>query len=68
MSQKIVARFQFHPDQAEYFIEGGAQFIEMQFDEVDEIIEYCEEFEGAIIDCTANVNGRIISLAEQPAE
>lgn len=68
MPKSIVARFQFAPEHAEYFVEGGAQFIEMQFDEVDEIIEYCEEFEDAIVDCTAYINGRVVSLAEQPAD
>jgi len=65
---QIVARFQFAPEHAEHFIEGGAQFVEMRFEEVDEIIEYCEEFNDAIVDCTAYVNGRVVSLASQPTE
>jgi len=40
----------------------------MQFDNVDEIIEYCQEFEDAIVDCTAYINGRVVSLSEQPEE
>ena len=64
---QIVARFQFAPEHAEHFIEGGCQFIEMRFDEVEEIIEYCKEFEDAILDCTAYINGRVVSLTDQPA-
>jgi hypothetical protein len=65
--QPVVARFQFKPDRVEEFSFGG-EFVEMQFDNVDEIIEFCQEFEDALVDVTANVNGRIISLAAQPEE
>jgi hypothetical protein len=68
MTQPVIARFQFDPADAAHFLEGGREVIEMQFDTVDEIIEYCREFEDAIVDCTANINGRIISLADQPEE
>lgn len=68
MAQTVVARFQFDPASASHFLDGGREIIEMQFDNVDEIVEYCQEFEDAIVDCTAYVNGRVISLADQPEE
>ena len=63
----VVARFQFKPDRVEEFSLGG-EFVEMQFDTTEEVVELCREFESAIVDVTANVNGRIISLAAQPRE
>lgn len=68
MPDVIVARFEFDQDEAPLFLEDGKTFIEMQFDSVDEVIEYCTEFENAIIDCTALINGRVVSLADQPTE
>lgn len=68
MSQQVVARFQFDPDRAEDFVLSGREFVEIQFEDIDGVIEYCEVFEDAIIDCTAFVNGQVISLSEQPEE
>ena len=65
--QPVIARFQFKPDRSEEFALKG-EFVEMQFDTTKEVIELCEEFKDAIVDVTANVNGRIISLATQPRE
>ncbi|WGL30694.1 hypothetical protein SCRES3_gp37 [Synechococcus phage S-CRES3] len=59
----IVARFQFHPDRVEEFSYGG-EFVEMQLDELDELIEFCQEFDDALVDVIANVNGVIISAKE----
>jgi hypothetical protein len=66
--QQIIARFQFHQDRAPEFCWPGTNFAEMRFDDVDEIIELCQEFEDALVDVIALVNGRIISLATQPLE
>ena len=63
----VIARFQFRPERVEEFSFGG-EFVEMQFDEVDEVIEFCEEFDDALLDVTANVNGRIISLSSESEE
>lgn len=68
MTQPVIARFRFDPASADHFLDGGREIIEMQFDHVDEIIEYCQEFEDAIVDCTAYINGRVVSLSEQPEE
>lgn len=65
----VIARFQFLPDRAREFVQGDVgEFVEMQFDDVDEVIEYCEAWGDALVDVTANVNGRIITLSEQPKE
>ena len=65
MADFVVARFQFKPDRVEEFSFGG-EFVEMQFDEVEEVIEFCQEFDDALVDVIANINGRIVSLTEQP--
>lgn len=63
---QVIARFQFKPDRAEEFCWPGTQFAEMRFDEPEEVIEFCEEFQDAIVDVTAIVNNRVISLSAQP--
>ena len=68
MSDVIIARFEFDADEAPHFLDDGKSFTEMQFDTIEEIIEYCQEFEDAIVDCTALINGRVVSLADQPVE
>lgn len=65
--QPVIARFQFKPDRSEEFAYKG-EFVEMQFDTTEDVIKLCQEFEDAIVDVTANVNGRVISLASQPQE
>jgi hypothetical protein len=63
---EIIARFRFKPNRAPEFVTVG-EVAEMRFHEVEEVIELCKEFSDAIVDVVANVNGRIISLADQPA-
>lgn len=65
----VIARFQFKPERAREFVQGDfGEFVEMQFDDVDEVIGYCEAWGDALADVTANINGRIINLSEQPPE
>lgn len=64
----VVARIEFRPEHAHAFIEkasDGSQpvFIEMRFDSPEELIGVLKEFEFAIKDCLADVNGRIICLS-----
>ena len=59
----IVARFQFLPDRVEEFSFGG-EFVEMQLDSIDELMEFCHEFDDALVDVVANVDGRIISAKD----
>lgn len=62
----IIARFQFQPGRASEFCWPGTNFAEMRFDTVEEVIEICEEFQDAIVDVTAIVNNRVVSLSAQP--
>jgi hypothetical protein len=62
----VYARFQFKPDRAAEFSPEGKEFVEVRYTEVDEIITDCKEFGDAIVDCTAFVNGKVITLSEQP--
>lgn len=66
-ADQVIARFEFLPDRAPEFLEDeGRNFFEGSFDTVEEVVEYCEQFQDALIDVTALVNGRVITLSEQP--
>ena len=60
----IHARFEFAEDRAAEFGWDGQSIVELEVDTVEEIVEYCEQFGDAIIDCTASVNGKVISASE----
>lgn len=64
----VIARFQFKQDRAHEFCFGKSLFAEQEFDDVQDVIAFCEEFGDALVDVIANVNGRIICLSEQPEE
>ena len=64
----VIARFQFRPDRAKEFCWGESEFVEQQFENPDEIIAFCKEFESALAGVTANVNGQIVSLLPEGAE
>ncbi len=64
----VIARFEFQADRAAEFSPEGTVFVEQRYNDVDELIADCNEFNDAIVDVTAIVNGRIISLSSQPAE
>lgn len=61
----VIARFQFKPDRVSEFSNGN-EFVELQFDTPQEVTELIEEFGDAIVDVTANINGRVVVLSEQP--
>lgn len=59
----IVARFEFLPEYADQFAwSAGQTVVEMLFDNVFDLIQICQEHEHAILDCTAIVEGHMISL------
>jgi len=63
----VIARFRFDPEQADAFCwVDGTSVVELQFDDVYEVINYCEAYESAILDVTAIVNGQVINLREMP--
>ena len=65
MTESIIARFTFHPDRAgEFLFDEGQTVSELQVDTVDEVMEYVHQFDDALIDATALINGKVISLAD----
>lgn len=66
MTQQLLARFQFRPESSAYYSWDGNEFVEMQFDEVEEVIDLCNAFQDDLLDCTVQINNKIISLAEMP--
>ena len=64
----VIARIEFRPEHAHAFVEkrpDGSQplFVEMRFDSPEELVDILKQFEFAIKDCLADVNGRIICLS-----
>lgn len=62
----ILARFEFKPEEAHRFIESSdssQNIIEQIFVSVDDLIETTRAFESYLLDCTALVNGKMLSLS-----
>ena len=63
----VVARFRFDPEKAEAFCwEKGTSIVELQFDNPEEVIAYCEAYEDAIIDVIALINGQVVAISDMP--
>jgi hypothetical protein len=61
--QMIVARFEFKPEHAHSFIqEEGQNVTEVMFESVYALIRATKEFEDYLTDCTAIVDGKVVSL------
>lgn len=59
----IVARFEFKPEHAHQFIQDeGQNVVEVMFESVYAMIQATREFEDFLVDCTAIVDGKVISL------
>lgn len=59
----IVARFEFKPEHAHSFIQDeGQSVVEVMFESVYALIAATKEFEDYLIDCTALVDGKVVSL------
>lgn len=63
---KIIGRFQFHPDRASEFSDDGTEIVEVEVDTIEEFIDYCTEFESALIDAVVFFNGQTISVKDFP--
>lgn len=64
----VIARFEFLPERASEFSPEGLLFVEQRYETVEELMADCEDFKEAIVDVTAIVNGRVVSLSAQPTE
>ena len=65
----ISARFTFHPDRAHEFLEDEGRLVtQMEFETIDEVMEMVEEFQSALVDCNAIINGKVVSLADYSEE
>ena len=59
----VIARFEFKPDAADQFCwRAGQTVVEMTFDGPMEVVQFCQEIEDALVDCTVFTGSDIISL------
>lgn len=67
MTEQIIARFTFKPDRAAEFLFDEEQTVsELQVDTIDEVMDYVLQFDDALTDASAIVNGQVISLTDFP--
>ena len=61
----ITARFTFHPERAaEFFEEPGRLVTQMEFETVDEVMEIVRQFDDALVDVNALVNGKVVNMTD----
>lgn len=61
----ITARFTFRPDRAAEFLdEPGRLVTQMDFETVDEVMEVVNQFQDALVDVNAIINGRVVNLVD----
>lgn len=68
IADPVVARFTFKPDRASDFLDDGRLVTQIDCDGIDEVMEYVIQFDDALDDCTAIVNGQVISLSDHPGQ
>ena len=67
MTEQIIARFTFKPDRAAEFLFDEGQIVsELQVESIDEVMDYVIQFDDALVDASAIVNGQVISLTDFP--
>jgi len=67
MTEQIIARFTFKPDRAQEFLFDEGQLVsELQVDSIDEVMDYVLQFDDALTDASAIVNGQVVSLTDFP--
>ena len=63
--EMITARFTFRPERADEFLdEPGRLVTQMEFATVDEVMDVIREFDDALVDVNAIINGQVINLAD----
>lgn len=63
-TKDIRARFVFKPSRADEFCLNGTQVVEMLFDDIKDVVEYCKEFESALVDCIVSFDGEVICASD----
>ena len=63
--EMITARFTFRPERAgEFLDEPGRLVTQMEFETVDEIMEVVHQFDDALVDVNAIINGKVVNLTD----
>ena len=68
----IVARFNFKQSRASEFLDivelDGKEFqptvAELQVEDVEEVMDYVHQFNDALLDCNAIINGKVVNLSD----
>ena len=60
----IVARFTFAPDRAGEFLDEGQLVTQIDCIDIDEVMEYVTQFESALTDASAIINGKVVNLSD----
>ena len=78
LAEPISVRFTFRPDRAAEFIEehevvdregnviavSQPSVTQFDCDSIEEIMDYCKQFDDALLDCNAIINGQVINLSD----
>ena len=64
----IVARFTFAPDRAGEFLEDGQLVTQIDCVDIDEVMEYVTQFQSALTDVSAIINGKVVNLSDYSEE
>ena len=63
--EMITARFTFRPERAGEFLEEPGRLVtQMEFETVDEIMEVVHQFDDALVDVNAIINGKVVNLVD----
>lgn len=68
----IVARFNFKQSRASEFLDvielDGKKFqptvSELQVEDIEEVMDYVHQFDDALLDCNAIINGKVVNLSD----
>lgn len=63
--EMITARFTFRPERAGEFLEEPGRLVtQMEFETIDEIMEIIRQFDDALTDVNAIINGQVVNLVD----
>jgi len=64
----IVARFTFIPERAAEFLDEGRLVTQIECDNIEEVMEYVTQFQDALTDANAIINGQVVNLSDYTEE